>query len=146
MQLGAFTARPPHAGQRLYIYRDSAGRPCLRPYASTTCHPGQPCRNAFRVLMYLTWGPPPVVMRQLGRGLERPLRMVACHFACDHHGCMNPCHGRWGTDRENLQEYFVLREYYASLSRLPFEQREAFRAEHHPARVLLAAQGFPLIR
>lgn len=73
---------PKGATPSLYVYTDSDDRIMLRPWANWRCHPDQPCMVAFRLLMWLTWGPPP------GPGY------FACHMACDNHQCMNPTHGR----------------------------------------------------
>lgn len=142
--LGWFTARSPHAGQKAYVYLDKDRRPMLRPFASTAAHPGAPCCVAFRVLMYLMWGPPPPVPVVLPSGEVRIKRAVACHFACDHHNCLNPFHGRWGTDGDNNREQAVLKEYWACLKRMPTtELREEYKAEHNPAQALMCSQGLP---
>ena len=73
---------PPGTTPSLYVYTDSQGRVMLRPWSDWGSRPNQPCRVAFRVLMWLCWGPPPE-------------GHIACHMACDHHGCLNP------TDRAN---------------------------------------------
>lgn len=72
---------PPGTTPYLYIYEDSKGRVLVRPWSDCKGHKRQPCRVAFRILLWLVWGPPPD-------------KHIACHMACDHKQCMNPAHGR----------------------------------------------------
>ena len=126
------TARGP-AGEvmpKVYVYIGGKGRLMLRPWSDTNSHEGQPSTAAFRVLMWLCWGPPP-----------RP-GLVACHVACDHHRCMNPLHGRWGTQADNLREHSLLSAYYNAIRRMPDACRGRFASACHPARNLLVEQGF----
>lgn len=122
------------AGRKLYAYLDGQGRVMVRPCGNTKTnkarHPGmQRAVVAFRLVLWLAWGTP-------FEGAE------ACHFACDHHGCMNPVHGRWGTHAENMAELEVLKEFKTALQCLPPNQRAAFVESDHPAHPLLFNQGF----
>lgn len=133
-QLGLITARGPGPQPSLYLYHDSEGRVMLRGWSNTTHHPTQRCVVAFRVVMWLCWGPPPTPKSDL----EVP-RTLACHVACDHHRCLNPTHGRWGTVHQNMHEWRLLREYRRLVLSLP--AGHAHRAAH-PCHDLLANQGF----
>lgn len=84
---------------------------------------------AFRLVLWLTWRPP-------GPG------ELACHLGCDHHRCLNPAHGRWGTHKENWLEAALLGTFKEALAEQPEEERQAFTRENHPTLHLLARQGF----
>lgn len=126
---GGITVTGP-CGRSLYAYRCSKGRLMLRPWSNTSSHKGQPMRVAFRILMELLWGPPPSRSH------------IACHVACDHEMCMNPAHGRWGTQGDNRTEAKLLKKYYAALGEVPTHLRGPFKRACHPCRGVLYAQGF----
>jgi hypothetical protein len=117
-------------GRTLYAYLDSEDRWRVRPWADTRSHRRQPTMSAFRLLLWLVWGPPPTPKHQ------------ACHFACDNHRCMNPAHGRWGTHRDNAREHVALSRFKATVGALPRHLRNKFSAIVHPVRTLLRRQGF----
>lgn len=106
----------------------------IRPWSNVEGHSSQPCMSAFRALMYLMWGPPP------NGGL------LACHVACDHHRCMNPTHGRWGTHADNYWEWRLLENYYQALAEASTWQADSYKVIRHPCKGLLASQGFACYR
>lgn len=110
----------------MYAFVNNEGRLLLRPSSNQT----NTVITAFRVVLWLTWGPPP-----------RP-SSLACHFACDHHMCLNPAHGRWGTAADNRNEAQLLEAFKEDLKKQPPHLKDQFTRENLPARHLLARQGF----
>lgn len=116
-------------GRKMTAYLDKEGRVMLRPAGGPSKGRRYSAITAFRAVIWLMWGPP------------RP-GAIATHFACDHHACLNPTHGRWGTIRSNRYEDRLLREFKAELAQQPRKERKAFIFENHPTRPLMLRQGF----
>lgn len=122
-------------GRKLYVYLNDQDRLMVRPEATekrtwgVPRHKGQRSVVAFRLVLWLTWRPP-----EAGE--------IACHLGCDNHMCLNPAHGRWGTQADNEYENSLLAPFKAQLAQQPVQDRASFIKHHHPTRHLLARQGF----
>ena len=122
-------------GRTLYVYLDGDGRLMVKPGTSGAHVAHLPVGGRsmvlYRLLMWLTWGRPP-----LGK------TSIATHFACDHHGCLNPAHGRWGTQQSNRAEFAILRAFKAEVALVPTHLKAQYTRDNHPMNPLLARQGF----
>ena len=115
-------------GEKIYVYLDKQGYPRLRPMGGGH-RPKQPTISAFRVVLWAAWGAP--------KG-----RRLACHMACDCHGCINPLHGRWGSSADNRKEARLLAAWRDVSTRMTTAQQAAW-ANEHPALQAHKLQGFP---